>query len=349
MFEQRRPTIIRDLSCNGASSTLLKEQGLQIPHLINLPEIVAFVDDFNALDKITADMIVIDDFLSVFKDLRCWIKHFYAESQIPELTRIKALQRCVNLIIKVVRVLWADFPHVEDSDKRADYLILMKGGLQLLDWLCVRGQEHFIFNDQNGKHNLEFVIEKCNFALSAFRHPKLNPNVSSRVPMEDLAHNSKNNKEAQKHRKYDMFPFTEVGAILQNILYQLVRKNDNFINQLLAEVDFGFIFGEQLILEYDFIRHCIDNKIESMVLIDTYVKKNEIRLNTFESLLRNNEHTLKTQFIKSNFFEKLFSEYVGDFKEFNIQFSKIDLEFLAFRKTFPIRLEAISLLNCTLA
>lgn len=25
MFEQRRPTIIRDLSCNGASSTLLKE------------------------------------------------------------------------------------------------------------------------------------------------------------------------------------------------------------------------------------------------------------------------------------------------------------------------------------
>jgi hypothetical protein len=46
MFEQRRPTIIRDLSCNGASSTLLKEQGLHIPHLINLPEIVAFVDDF---------------------------------------------------------------------------------------------------------------------------------------------------------------------------------------------------------------------------------------------------------------------------------------------------------------
>jgi hypothetical protein len=55
-----------------------------------------------------------------------------------------------------------------------------------------------------------------------------------------------------------------------------------------------------------------------MVLIDTYVKKNEIRLNTYESLLRSNEHTLKTQFIKSNFFEKLFAEYIADFKEFNI-------------------------------
>lgn len=145
-----------------------------------------------------------------------------------------------------------------------------------------------------------------------------------------------------------MFPFTEVGAILQNILYHLVRKDDPIINQLLAEVDFGFVFGEQLILEYDFIRHCIENKIESMVLIDTYVKKNEIRLNTYEALLRNHEHSLKAQFIKSNFFERLFGDYISDFKEFNIQFSKIDLEFLAFRKTFPIRLEAISLLNCTL-
>ena len=83
----------------------------------------------------------------------------------------------------------------------------------------------------------------------------------------------------------------------------------------MAEADFGFVFGEQLILEYDFIKHCIDNKIESMVLIDTYVKKNEIRLNTFESLLRSSEHSLKTQFIKSNFFEKLFQEYISDFKE----------------------------------
>jgi hypothetical protein len=67
--------------------------------------------------------------LSTLKDLRCWIKHFYASSRIPELTRIKALQRCVNLIIRVVRVLWADFYSQADAEKRADYLILMKAGL----------------------------------------------------------------------------------------------------------------------------------------------------------------------------------------------------------------------------
>jgi hypothetical protein len=46
--------------------------------------------------------------------------------------------------------------------------------------------------------------------------------------------------------------------------------------------------------------------------------------------------------------ERLFADYIQDFREFNIQFSKIDLEFLAFRKTFPIRLEGLSIINSTL-
>lgn len=85
-----------------------------------------------------------------------------------------------------------------------------------------------------------------------------------------------------------------------------------------------------------------------MVLMDSYVKKNEIRLNTFEYLLRSHEHTLKDQFIKSNFCDRLFSDYIKDFREFNIQFSKIDIEFLAFRRSYPVRLESISLLNTCL-
>jgi len=39
---------------------------------------------------------------------------------------------------------------------------------------------------------------------------------------------------------------------------------------------------------------------------------------------------------------------VHDLREFNIQFSKIDLEFLAFRKAHPLKLESISIINTTL-
>lgn len=103
-----------------------------------------------------------------------------------------------------------------------------------------------------------------------------------------------------------------------------------------------------MLLDYDFIRHCIDNCVESLVLMDSYVKKNEIRLNTFEYIMRSSETTIKDQLIKSNFCERVFLDFVRDFREFNIQFSKIDLEFLAFRRSYPLRLEAISLINTTL-
>jgi len=35
--------------------------------------------------------------------------------------------------------------------------------------------------------------------------------------MEDLAWNDKQNKAVQDQRKYDIFPFTDIGSILQNI------------------------------------------------------------------------------------------------------------------------------------
>ena len=50
--------------------------------------------------------------------------------------------------------------------------------------------------------------------------------------MEDVTFDDRSNKKIQNKRKFEMFEMTEVGAILQNILYQLVKKNDNFLNQL---------------------------------------------------------------------------------------------------------------------
>lgn len=117
------------------------------------------------------------------------------------------------------------------------------------------------------------------------------------------------------------------------------------MNELLSRNKFGYIFGEQLILEYEFLKHCIDNKIEGLVLIDTFVKKNEIRLNTFERILASSDPTLRKQLIESRFIEKMCSDYICDPRELNVTFSKIDLEFLAFRKSMPFRMESISLVN----
>ena len=109
MFEQSRPTIINDLKCIGAASTLLKEQDLSIPQMQSLPNLMEYFDNWAAVENIVASRISqkkIDDMIERIKSLRCWVKHFYAVSQIPELTRIKAMQRCMNVLVRLMKVFW---------------------------------------------------------------------------------------------------------------------------------------------------------------------------------------------------------------------------------------------------
>lgn len=187
MFEQRRPTIIRDLNCIGAASTLLREQGLSIPELISLPDIVAELDGHEGGIRATElDLREEGGLPKTIKDLRCWVKHFYDVSPIPELTRIQALQRCCSFLLRAVGAAWDDANRItlqlskgdKEDDKEAlaqrrmEYLRLIKSTLQFFDWLCVKGREDFLFNEQCGRENLHFMLDRCNQALSQFRAPE---------------------------------------------------------------------------------------------------------------------------------------------------------------------------------
>ena len=72
------------------------------------------------------------------------------------------------------------------------------------------------------------------------------------------------------------------------------------------------MLGQWLILDLNFMAHCIDHRIEGIVLIDTFVKKNEIRINSFEALLANSEKNLHNQFLNSGFLGKLVAEFLPD-------------------------------------
>ena len=109
MFDQRRPAIIRDISCIGSSGSLLKEQGMSIPSFINLPDIMEFFDKSSQVPIIRPETINVDKFIGYIRDIRCWDKYFYKESEIPELTRIKALQRCINFLIRIFKIAWKDY------------------------------------------------------------------------------------------------------------------------------------------------------------------------------------------------------------------------------------------------
>jgi hypothetical protein len=77
VFEQQRPTVIRDIKCIGAASTLLKEQKMTIPDMVNLPELMEFFDTEAQLANLNVREIHINTYIEQVRQLRCWIKHFY--------------------------------------------------------------------------------------------------------------------------------------------------------------------------------------------------------------------------------------------------------------------------------
>lgn len=81
---------MRDLRCIGASSTLLREQELEMPDFISLPSILKFVTDCGQLEEFTVEFfhtvrkvkgkntkINLEALKDMIKDIRCWVKHFY--------------------------------------------------------------------------------------------------------------------------------------------------------------------------------------------------------------------------------------------------------------------------------
>jgi hypothetical protein len=179
---------------------------------INLHDIMDYFDQFDSIPDISPDMIEVNEIVNSVKDLRCWIKHFYAKSSIPELSRIKALQRCMNFLLRILKICWRDYFYDPESpdegdeeyvqlaaptyQRRMDYKVIIKAILQLFDWVCLNNKFIFIFNEECGRTNVRYLINMTNRVLGQFRRPAAFFKSDMVMPnTEDLTFNKKVNRK----------------------------------------------------------------------------------------------------------------------------------------------------------
>jgi len=73
--------------------------------------------------------------------------------------------------------------------------------LQLFDWLCVKGKETFLFNEECGRANLQFVLARCNMALSQFRAPVVEK-LKDKEEEKDIYKNENKFRSAKEQREW---------------------------------------------------------------------------------------------------------------------------------------------------
>jgi len=85
----------------------------------------------------------------------------------------------------------------------------------LFDWLCVKGHDIFLFSEETGRANLRFIINFSIRALSKFKETS-KPKKITENSFEDIldANDSEIKDKKPQSTLYDLFPFTEISAIL---------------------------------------------------------------------------------------------------------------------------------------
>jgi hypothetical protein len=57
------------------------------------------------------------------------------------------------------------------DERKQNYLELMRQILMFFDWTLLQKRDTFLFNNENGKDNLDFILSYCNKVLEQFKTP----------------------------------------------------------------------------------------------------------------------------------------------------------------------------------
>ena len=337
IFAIRNPRILEKLKQSYGMRGLLKKSDLLIPKLKTLVDIYKGANRILEYPEITKETVVkITEYTNDFKALL-----MYTLRQRPEMTVVmrRDTQCVVNILFRLVDRLWTVAENTKQSNQ-VYVLNVIRNIFDLWNWLCTNNSLHTFLVEIEDGNIIDWILAKLSVILSEFRKETGATNYLS-----DTLYDKRKIKKAEHDHKYGVMKLLPLSIPLQHVISIFVKLNDPGLNESLEKSNFGHVFGEHLQLQYDFLKLTMDFETERLGLLDVYVEQNENRLSIVEYLLKSNSAILKTQFLKSRFVERLAEEYIKDSREFSVRFNKIDLKFLAYRQSYPIRNEAISIMS----
>eukprot|EP00828_Plagiopyla_frontata_P026718 TRINITY_DN34875_c0_g1_i1.p1 TRINITY_DN34875_c0_g1~~TRINITY_DN34875_c0_g1_i1.p1 ORF type:complete len:376 (-),score=54.28 TRINITY_DN34875_c0_g1_i1:57-1184(-) len=161
--------------------------------------------------------------------------------------------------------------------------------------------------------------------------------------LEDLNYSFIMNSELLK--KYYSNKLLCIAYSFQRIFMLLIKNKHPFYISLVNAINYGQYFVTLVKRQYFLINLYIKTKTENIHLLDNYVEEANIRLQTFESIIKSNNSQLKQQFITTQFITYICSECLENTSQFDVLLYKSDMKFLPFRNYLPIRNESLAMLT----
>ena len=353
LFELRDPKVNAALQSSNTARDLLRDAaGLSVPKLKTMSELTEFSESLlAAAAPDESSLLKVYNIAGYCKDIKSLLLHTDYE-QSPEET--EALQKLLSLSMettgKVADLAWEyaklheKIPAKRDTWKRL--LIILKTACDFWDWIMGEVDISFVSRARGGRL-VEWLLV-VNTAITSQCTGLLE--TQTEALSKSVGISAKRTKALRQEfaETEELQLLRRLSITVQHMFSLLVKANEDPINEALEALNYGQTFGLQLQLQYEQIKISVDAETDTEGMLELYAEQNCNRLATVEYLLQSGSHKLKTQFLKSRFIERMTTEYIKDTRQFATKFNKIDLRFLAFAKSYPLRNEAISIISLLL-
>lgn len=201
------------------------------------------------------------------------------------------------------------------------------------------------FNNTNfSTHNS--LSRKNTFNNTGISNDAINKSKFSFVNYSNICDNYFQEDENGKYRSSNILNkvYHLLSIKLLNIISKIFLMNSKKYDSILIRAKIGTQLGVLFKIQYSILSQIFDKKVNDINLLNNYIQENTLRLTLFEHILKTKSDEIRVQFLDTNLMELLVTQVANDYRKFNTNYKKISLEFLVFKETYPVRMEALSLI-----
>ena len=232
--------------------------------------------------------------------------------------------------------------------------------IKLFEWIMKKDYSTFLFPKDNEADTMQMLIS----LLTKIRETNVNmKNIIMKISQMSVSTAKKNEKNvngAKKKKEVYTKPnafgnsfytlqkiYNFISIKMFNIISIIFSKGEDYYNSIFSKIKFGSVFSDLLKTQYETISLFLNEDNIDISIIDNYMVENRLRIHIFENMMNLSKKydDIKLQFLQSEFLQFMFSSLVFDFRKFKTDYKKLSLEFLAYKNAYPLRTEALSLLN----
>ena len=257
------------------------------------------------------------------------------------------LQKIRNILTVINHVFNNEWGNGLKSQKKN---CLVFNIVKLYEWLIINNHKEFLFPKNSESFTSTMIISflsKIKENTDNMKQLVIEMNKMTVVPK-----NEKNKNELKinvfGNSMYNINKiYNYITIKLLNIIYTIFSLGDSYYNAIFNKIKIGILLSELFISQLETLSLFLTQDNVDISILNNYMAEVNIRIGLIEtiSMLPKTFDEIKMQFLQSDFINYLFEYMIDDYRKFRTSSKKLALEFLAYKSSYPMRNEAIVILD----